>query len=92
MLFTHFGVTTGIVSEFIANASKTARVNRELRMPSMFSHSARSCMSDSVATPRRLSLALDRSGPQRWGSATAGAGQVCVACSNLASRGLQLPT
>ena len=51
MLFTHFGVTTGIVSEFIANASKTARVNRELRMPSMFSHSARSCMSDSVATP-----------------------------------------
>ena len=38
MLFTHFGVTTGIVSEFIANASKTARVNRELRMPSMFSH------------------------------------------------------
>ena len=38
VLFTHFGVTTGIVSEFIANASKTARVNRELRMPSMFSH------------------------------------------------------
>ena len=55
MLFTHFGVTTGIVSEFIANASKTARVNRELRMPSMFSHSARSCMSDSVAATPALS-------------------------------------
>ena len=55
MFITHFGVTTGIVSEFIANASKTDRVNRELRMPSMFSHSARSCMSDSVATPPALS-------------------------------------